>query len=61
MSDYGSDSDPNVVTGWDLAETKKLLPVENKNMMQWTYLGRTVVKIASKWGKSNLLLKLDTS
>jgi len=59
MSDYGSDQPPELSIAWDLVHTKKLLPAEKVNAMEWTYSGRKVCKLARRQDHSNILIKLE--
>jgi hypothetical protein len=60
MSDYGADKNPDLNIATNLAFDKGLMNVGKPNVMQWTYSGGVrVQKLASKQGKSNMLLKLQ--
>lgn len=55
MSDYGSDAEANIPAAQLLAFQMGLLPGEKVYIMQWTKEdGKSVRKIASRKGKSNL-------
>jgi hypothetical protein len=57
MSDYGADSVPDLGETFDFMVTKSLLKEDNANVMQWTYPGYRVQKIARKIGRTNVHIK----
>jgi len=60
MSEYGSDSDPDLVKATNLAYTLGFLPIDNSNVMQWTYEDGIVVrKLANRQDHSNVLFKIQ--
>jgi len=59
MSDYGADAEPDMVKTFDLMTTKSMAPVEGVNVMQWTYSGRVVRKLARRQDHTNILFKLE--
>lgn len=59
MSDYGADPIPDLGESYDLQFTKSMITDKKTNVMQWTYPGYRVQKLANKQGKSNLLIKFN--
>ena len=59
MSDYGADQTPDKKKTYDIQVTKGFITSPKTNVMQWTYLGRQVFKLANKQGKTNMLFKLE--
>ena len=60
MSDFGADKKPDLNFATEFAIEEKIAPLDNVNVMQWTYAqGEFVQKYASKQGKSNLLIKFE--
>lgn len=60
MSDYGADANPDIPKAIDLAQTKGFMPLDNSNVMQWTYWGgRVVRKLANRQDKSNILFLIQ--
>ena len=59
MSDYGADSNPDLDQAYLLLVANGFMPEQRSNVMQWTYDGYRVQKLANKKGKSNLLLKFE--
>ena len=58
MSEYGADAKPDMNQAERLAKDFAFMPFDRSNVMQWTYAnGVSVQKLASKQGKSNLLIK----
>lgn len=59
MSDYGADVDPDMAETYDLQFTKSFITQDKTNVMQWTYPGRRVLKLANKRGKTNMLFLIE--
>ncbi|MBA7550818.1 hypothetical protein ES705_43343 [subsurface metagenome] len=59
MSDYGADSEPDISKAWDLIFMKNFIPAEKVNVMQWTYSGRVVRKLARRRDHTNILIKQE--
>jgi len=59
MSNYGADANPDLIKTYDLMIAKALTPVEGVNVMQWTYSGRVVRKLARRQDHTNILFKLE--
>ena len=60
MSDYGADENPDIFKAQELAFTQGFMPIENSNVMQWTYDGGVVVrKLANRKDHSNCLFKIQ--
>lgn len=58
MSDYGADTDPDLEKAYQLATSQGFMPSEKTNVMQWTFIGYVVRKLANKSDKSNILFKI---
>jgi len=59
MSDYGADANPNMARTYDLMVTKGFVPLKKTNVMQWTYSGRVVVKLANRSDKTNIHILME--
>jgi len=59
MSNYGADAEPDMVKTWDLMIAKAMTNHEGVNVMQWTYPGRVVRKLARRKDHTNCLFKLS--
>lgn len=60
MSEYGSDSNPDLEKAYELATAFGFMPLEKTNVMQWTLDdGQVVRKLANKQGKSNILFLIQ--
>ena len=60
MSDYGADENPDILKAQELAYTFGFMPLENSNVMQWTYEDGVVVrKLAHRKTHSNILFKIQ--
>lgn len=58
MSNYGADANPDLGKAFDLQITKGFISHDKTNVMQWTYEDRTVVKLANRKDKTNILFKI---
>ncbi|GAI40003.1 unnamed protein product [marine sediment metagenome] len=60
MSDYGADANPDIPAAQDLAYAQGWIPIDNSNVMQWSYPDDIVVrKLANRINKSNVLIKIQ--
>lgn len=60
MSNYGADTKPSIAASQDLAFVKSFMPVDDANVMQWTYdHGIVVRKLARRQDHSNCLFKIQ--
>lgn len=59
MSEYGADKNADLNKTKVLAFDQGFLPVDDGNVMQWTYNNHVVRKLARKSGKTNILFKLE--
>ena len=59
MSDYGADANPDLGKAFDLQQTKAFTRTDKTNVMQWTYDGYKVKKLANRQNSTNILIKID--
>jgi len=59
MSDYGADATPDMAKTFELMVGQGFLPVDNSNVMQWTYGDCVVRKLANRKDHTNILFKIE--
>jgi hypothetical protein len=59
MSDYGADANPDMAKTWELMVPDGFTDLAKTNVMQWTYPGRVVRKLANKQDATNILFKME--